>query len=80
MAKSKQDDTKATDCDKGPRVPLEAQTIRMADEDWEALERMARADRRATGSNITASGLARRLLRQAIRRADGKVGAPVVIA
>lgn len=58
---------------------LQSTHIRLSDEDWQALEAMAKAERKQTGSNITASGLARRLLRREIGRRSGPGSKTIVV-
>jgi hypothetical protein len=58
---------------------LQSQHIRLSDEDWQALEAIAKAERRQTGSAITASGLARQILRREIRRRTGGGGKGIIV-
>jgi len=61
------------------RQALESQTIRMADEDWQALEQIAKAERMHTGSRTSPSEIARRYIRRGIRQALPPTSKAVVI-
>jgi hypothetical protein len=63
-----------------PKPALQQQSIRVSDEDWAALEAIAKAERRQTGSNITVTGLVRRILSQEIRRRTGSKPTTIVIS
>jgi hypothetical protein len=78
MATSKA--SKASDSDQ-QSGKLQQQSVRFADEDWEALEAMAKAERKQTGSTITASGVLRRIVRREIKRAGhgARTRAPIVV-
>lgn len=75
--KASGNDPRATDKREDGR--LLQQSIRLSDDDWAAIEAMAKNERKITGNNITASGIIRRILRQEIRRRGvGKVEAIVI--
>ena len=60
--------------------PLQPQSIRLDEDDWRALEALAKAQRKATGDNVTASGLARTIIRREIRRRRGVSPKAIVIS
>ena len=62
-----------------PRRALESESIRLAREDWEALEQIAERERRQTGRNSSPSAIARRFIRWGIRQAIPQTKAPAVV-